>query len=93
MKDLGQVLFLAGESTLLAVVRLGDSRTRECSFNAKVRMNITHVLKRAKSLPFMGGVCLSMHVLSSLLLLVEDILQKLADTLASRDGKRGKKRH
>ena len=91
MKDLRQALFLAGESTLLAVVRLGDSRTGECSFNAKVRMNITHVLKRAQSLPFTGGKCLSMNMLSSLLLLVENILQKMVGAVVSRDRKRGKR--
>jgi len=63
VKDLGQALFLAEESILFAVVRLSDSRTRECSFNAKVRTNITHVLKRAQALPFRGGEHLSMHVL------------------------------
>lgn len=93
MKDLGQALFLAGECTLLAVANLSDSRTTECSSHAKVRVNITHVLKRAQSLPFMGAECLSVRVLSSLLLLVENILQKLIDTVASRDGKRGRKGH
>lgn len=93
VRDLGQALFLAGESTLLAVVRLGDSRTRECSFNAKVRMNITHVLKRAQALPFRGGECLSTHVLWSLLLQAENVLQKLADTETSRDGRKDKKGH
>lgn len=91
VRDLGQALFLAGEPTLLAVVRLGDSRTRECSFNAKVRMNITHVLKRAQALPFRGGECLSTHVLWSLLLQAENILQKLVDTLKSRDVRKDKK--
>lgn len=56
-------------------------------------MNITYALKRAKSLPLMGGESLSMRVLSSLLLLAENILQKLVGAVASRDGKRGKKGH
>lgn len=86
MKDLGQVLSLAEESTLI-----GDSRKRKCSFKAEVRMNISHVLKRAQSLPFVGGECLSVHVLSSLLLLVENVLQKLVGVVVNRDGKRGKK--
>lgn len=54
-------------------------------------MNISHVLKRAQPLPFVGGECLSMHVLSSLLLLVENVLQKLVGVVVNRDGKRGKK--
>lgn len=84
------MFFLAGESTPLAVVRLSDSRTRECSFNAKVRMTIIHVQKRAQSLPFMGSVCLSISVLSSLLLLeVRNILQKICAV----GRKRGRKGH
>lgn len=39
----------------------------------------------------MDGECLSMHVLSSLLRLVENILQKLVGVVVNRDGKRGKK--
>lgn len=56
-------------------------------------MNITHVLKRAQSLPFTGSECLSVHVLSSLLVLVENVLQKMVGAVASRDGKRAKKGH